>query len=217
MRVRYDKNGNFKSSIDLPFEEIEDNYKILSIKSEQIIDWSFSGFMNLLSKKYKNYNFKNKHELGIEFKNKNWVAQEILEHQALDFIKSAILLQKEVQNVRNQEIVSHYTIPCFWCCRHSIELKIKAIGVQKNIKLEKTHTLDDLWIKCIDEKIPNYNKLHAFIKDMDEMGIHIKYGLDLNFDVPENEEYLHYDSEIMVSNTKYLFNILEYRFSHIVE
>lgn len=205
MRAFYDKNGNLVRSVAIPFEEILEEYEIKPIKLSKFKDISYLGFIRELS------------EHSTDFKelfkdDEDAIGVDILSHLSYDYLQSAISLQKYISDDRNGPniVVSHYVIPCIFCCRHAIELKLKQCIY--NICKEKmnTHIIIDLWNKIIDKKNgKGLNNLNSFIQEInsiDENEIVMRYGLDKNLKLLR-EKYL-IDIDALIDNTKYLFNVL---------
>ena len=121
-------------------------------------------------------------------------------------------MQKNVINDRKgpNQIISHYFIPCLFCCRHAIELKLKqcVFNVSKEKPLD--HVIIKLWNKITSKKTgQGIKKLELFIQEinaMDENEIVMRYGIDKNLKLLK-EKYL-IDVDSMIQNTKYLFNVL---------
>lgn len=144
--------------------------------------------------------------------NEDAVGSHILSNLAYDYLQSAISLQKYVINDRYRPtiVLSHYFIPCLFCCRHAIELKLKQCLYVVNKEKPNNHKIIELWKKIISKKSgTGLNKLDSFIQEineMDENEIVMRYGLDKNLKLL-NEKYL-IDIYCLIDNTKYLFNVL---------
>lgn len=202
MRKRKYKDGTY-GGVNLPYESIPDNYDIKSCLTNGY-DLSYAGFMKMMVKKYKNK--------ISEFQNKDWYGQEIIEHQAYDFLASAKFLRNGLNVDRDGNTVSNYVIPCAYCCRHAVELYLKYCALVKGVESKKLicHKITDLW-DIIDEKdIPRYDKITAYIQELDiidENGMALRYGLNKSFDIP-NENF-QFNVDIMICNTMYLINVLD--------
>lgn len=202
MRKRKYKDGTY-GGVNLPYESIPDNYDIKSCLTNGY-DLSYAGFMKMMVKKYKNK--------ISEFQNKDWYGQEIIEHQAYDFLASAKFLRNGLNVDRDGNTVSNYVIPCAYCCRHAVELYLKYCALVKGVESKKLicHKITDLW-DIIDEKdIPRYDKITAYIQELDiidENGMVLRYGLNKSFDIP-NENF-QFNVDIMICNTMYLINVLD--------
>lgn len=210
MRERKYKDGTC-GGVNLPYNLIPDNYDIKSCLTNGY-DLSYTGFMKSMIKKYKNEVFGSKYERGSEFQNKDWYSQEIIVHQAYDFLASATFLRNGLNINRGRDIVSHYVIPCAYCCRHAVELYLKYCALAKGVESKKLicHKITDLW-NIIDEKdIPRYDKITAYIQELDiidENGMALRYGLNKAFDIP-NENF-QFNVDIMICNAMYLINVLD--------
>lgn len=209
MRERQYVDGT-RGGVSLPYENIPDNFDLKSCLTNGY-DLSYSGFMKALSDKYKDKVFGSSYELGAEFQDKDWYGQEVTEHQAFDFLESAILLRNGLNYERDKGVVSHYTIPCAFCCRHSVELFLKYCALVKGIDTKKLicHKISDLW-NILDEKtIPRFTELSSFISELDvidENGMALRYGLNTSFDAPK--ENFQFNVDAMILNTMYLINVL---------
>lgn len=210
MRNRYDEKGNFKSSHAMTFDEILDDYEIKTILNDKFVDLSYVGFVKELQD----------NKVDDIFNDKKYVSSEILNHMAFDYIKSAELLAKFVLNDRNSNtgkelIVSNYTIPAAYLCKHSIELKIKECLLEKNEANANTHNLQTLWDKLNEKSITNYEKLSLFIKEMNDIDFNdesLRYGVDKDFNTVTTTFKI--DVVQAVLNTKYLFNVLDEEVIH---
>ena len=120
MRTFYDKNGKPIRSVAIPFEEIPEEYELRPIKLDGFKDISYLGYIRELSEHSNDFK-----ELLKE--NEDAIGADILSHLAYDYLQSAISLQLSVMNDRygSNLVASHYVIPCIFCCRHAIELKLK--------------------------------------------------------------------------------------------
>lgn len=216
MRERKYDNGT-TGMIDLPYDNIPDDYQMMSCLTNDC-DLSYAGVMKSLKEMYKDKIFdKGSHELGIEFQDNAWYSQEITLHQSYDFLESARFLGNGIHVDRGQDIVSYYTIPCAYCCRHAVELYLKYCALVKGIDHRKliNHNITDLW-NILDEKnTPYYDKLSNYIKELDTIdanGMALRYGLSKSFDAPN--ETFQFNIDIMICNAMYLINILT---EHVVQ
>lgn len=205
MRTFYDENGNPVRSVAIPFEEIPEEYEIKSIKTDGFKDISYLSYIRELSENSDDFK-------ALLKNNEDAVGSHILSHLAYDYLQSAISLQKYVINDRYGPviIVSHYFIPCLFCCRHAIELKLKQCLYIVNKEKLNNHTIIELWKKIISKKTGVWlKKIDSFIQEinaMDENEIVMRYGLDKNLKLLK-EKYL-IDIDCLIDNTKYLFNVL---------
>lgn len=205
MRARYDENGQIKSYHKMTFDEIPDNYDIKTILNDKFIDLSYVGFVKELQD----------NKVDDIFNDKKYVSSDILNHMAFDYIESAELLAKFVLNDRNSNtdkelIVSSYTIPATYLCKHSIELKIKECLLEKGETKANTHNLQTLWDKLNEKSITNYEKLSLFIQEMNDVDYNdesLRYGVDKDFNTVATTFKV--DVIQAVLNAKYLFNILD--------
>ena len=213
MRERY-KNGKLIEIISLPYEIIPDDYKIQSIITHGFIDFHYAGILKALSDKYKNVDFKkeSKYALGIEFTNKDFYVEEMMSHLASDYLNSALLLAKAVLNDRKQEerICSSYVIPCAFCCKHAIELKLKYCLFIQGVDDIKSHNILKLWESVKKTYIPNIDSIENFLKEVNKIDpneMTLRYNIS-NKLTPLSEK-LQFDVVMMIQNTMFLFNILE--------
>ena len=205
MRIFYDEDGRPIRSVAIPFEEIQEEYEISTIFLDGFKDVSYLGFIRELS------------ECSDDFKkilkgDESAVGADILSHLAYDYLKSAIILQKAIKDDRcgPNIIVSYYVIPCIFCCRHAIELKLKQCVYNINKETTNNHIIIDLWESIVCKKTgKGIDKLNKFIQEvnaMDENEIVMRYGLDKNLKLLK-EKYL-IDIDALIENTKYLFNVM---------
>ena len=166
MRERKYDNGT-TGMIDLPYDNIPDDYQMMSCLTNDC-DLSYAGVMKSLKEMYKDKIFdKGSHELGIEFQDNAWYSQETTLHQSRDFLESARFLGNGVHVDRGQDIVSYYTIPCAYCCRHAVELYLKYCALVKGIDHRKliSHNITDLWNILDERNIPYYDKFPIILKN----------------------------------------------------
>lgn len=205
MRKFYDEKGKWIRSVAVPFEDIPEDYMVRKITLPTMQDLSYLGFMRELS------------EHSLDFKemlkeSEEAIGADILSHLAHDYLQSAIQLNEKVIEDRNSSslVVSYYVIPCLFCCRHAIELKLKQCLYIVNHEKSNNHTIIDLWTRITSKQTGNgINKLNEFIIEintMDENEIVMRYGLDKNLRLLK-EKYM-IDIDALISNTKYLFNVL---------
>lgn len=205
MRIFYDEKGKPYRSVAVPFEETPEDYEVKPIKLKNFKDISYLGFIRELP------------EHSDEFKailnnDEGAVGADVLSHLAYDYLQSAICLQKGVIVDRNSSVLvaSHYVVPCIFCCRHAIELKLKQCVYDISKEKVNNHTIIDLWERIKNKKTGSgLIKLNAFIEEINEMDgneIVMRYGLDKNLKLLK-EKYM-IDIDALIENTKYLFNVL---------
>lgn len=205
MRKFYDDNGKWVRSVAVPFEDVPEDYMVRKITLSTMQDLSYLGFVRELSEHSQDFK-----EMLKE--SEEAIGADILSHLAHDYLQSAIKLNEKIIEDRNSSslVVSYYVIPCLFCCRHAIELKLKQCLYVVNHEKSNNHTIIDLWKKITSEKSGNgINDLNDFIKEinsMDENEIVMRYGLDKNLRLLK-EKYM-IDIDALISNTKYLFNVL---------
>ena len=205
MRWFYDENGCPIRGVAVPFEEIPEEYEVKTIKLTKFKDISYLGFVRELSEHSSDFQ-------NMLKSNEDSVGADILSHLAYDYLASAIDLQKSVTNDRNGPylVASHYVIPCIFCCRHAIELKLKQCIYKVSKEKPSNHKIFNLWSIITSKKSgTGIDKLNSFIAEvdsMDENEIVMRYGIDKNLRLLK-EKYL-IDIDALIQNTKYLFNVL---------
>lgn len=145
-----------------------------------------------------------------EFANNTFYSSKVLSNMALDYLNSAMFLQKGITADRGQGIVSYYVIPCAFLCKHSIELKIKECLLAMGEKELKGHSVLTLWDKLNKADLPQYDKLRDFIVDVEKIDnneMALRYGISKALE-PLQEKFK-FDVDNLISNTMFLFNILE--------
>ena len=198
MRNYYDETGRLIRSVCIPFEEIPEDYMIKQIHLTYMQDLSYLGVMKKLSDS--NIEYKNAKE-----KNEAAFGASILSYLAFDYLKSAIALHEKIIADRTKAglTVSLYLIPCVFCCRHAIELKLKQCIYVVSEEILSTHSIIDLWNRITIKKHGiGINKLSSFIKDVNEMDkneIVMRYGLDTKLKQLD-EDYL-IDIDALIQNT----------------
>ncbi len=200
MRPRYDENGNLKGYHRMVFDDIPDDYQIKKvILEDKVYDLSYLGVMRHLRDC----------KVSDEFGDNRYYSSEVLSHMALDYLNSAIYLQKGVIDDRGKDIVSYYFIPAAFLCKHSIELKLKECLMLKGSKLNG-HKVSELWKELHESEIPQYDELSLFITEVDEIDSNemaLRYGISKNLE-PLQEKFK-FDIDNFISNTMYLFNVLD--------
>lgn len=218
MRERKDSEGKIIGSVSLPYENVPDDYQIQSILTDKLVDLNYVGFMKAMSDFYKNTDFSKEplYAKGSEFQNNDFYVEEVLEHMAMDYLESARMLESAVlsdrasQQINNQIICSHYVVPCAFCCKHSIELKLKHCLFIQGIENLGGHSILDLWNQIEKIYIPDVNSIDTFIKEVDKVDpneMTLRYGFSKKL-VPLSEKF-QFDVVQLVANTMFLFNILE--------
>lgn len=183
------------------FDEIPDDYQIQKVILEDMVyDLSYLGVMKHLRD----------NNVAQEFSDNNFYSLEVLSHMALDYLNSAMYLHKGIIADRGQDLVSYYVIPCAFLCKHSIELKIKECLLSMGEKELKGHSVLTLWDKLNKEGLPQYDKLRAFIVEVEKIDnneMALRYGISKGLE-PLQEKFK-FDVDNLISNTMFLFNILE--------
>ena len=99
-------------------------------------------------------------------------------------------------------------------CKHSVELKIKECLLEKYESIENTHSIAKLWSKLDEKAIPHYEELNSFINELetiDKNEMALRYGVSIKLEpLPEN---FIFDVDALLSNTKFLFNVID---EHII-
>ena len=201
MRPRYDSEGNIKSYHRMVFDEVPDDYQIQGIILEKgVHDLSYLGVMKYLRDI----------KADKSFDNNKYYCSEVLSGMALDYLNSARYLLKGVQADRGQDIVTHYFIPCAFLCKHSIELRLKECLLEKGETSLKGHSVRTLWDLLNEPDIPQYDALSMFIAEVEKIDSNemaLRYGISKNLE-PLQEKY-RFDLDNLISNTMYLFNVLD--------
>ena len=201
MRPRYDENGNVRSWHRMVFDTIPDDYTMKSVLTgSKFNDLSSVGIMKYL-----------RTEVNVEdFYDDKFYSSEVLSYMAMDYIMTAIYLQSAILKDRDGETVSHYTIPCAFCCKHSIELKLKECQIEKGSTELRGHSVLSLWNNLDEKKIPHSAELTAFLEEVEKIDnneMALRYGISKNLE-PLQERYK-FDIDSLVSNTMFLFNVLD--------
>jgi len=201
MRARYDENGKICSYHNMVFDSIPDDYKMQSVLTgEKFTDMSYVGIMKYLRTEAK----------IVDFSDNKIYSVEVLSHMAMDYIKSAQYLHTAIVNDRDGETVSYYIIPCAFSCKHSIELKLKECQIVKGFTELKGHSVLALWNELDEKNVPHYNDLTAFLQEVERIDnneMALRYGISKKTE-PLQEEYK-FNIDILISNTMFLFNILD--------
>ena len=202
MRKFYDENGKWVRSVAIPFEEIPEEFIVKSIKLDKFKDLSYLGIIKHLSEESSDFK-------EMEMNDEKFIGEDILSHLSMDYLQTAIQLRKSIVEDRMKPnlVVSYYVIPCLFCCRHAIELKLKQCIFKNNNEKAKTHNIKKLWDMIKNKTKSLTNKIESFIyeiNEMDENEIVMRYGLDKNLKLLK-EKYM-IDVDVVISNTMYLFN-----------
>lgn len=212
MRPRYDEEGNIKSYHNMIFDNIPDDYKMRKVLTgDKFADWSYVGIMKHLRSV----------EAGEEFFDKKFYSSEVLSHMAMDYIKSAQYLYNGIVGDRDGNTVSYYLVPCAFACKHSIELKLKECQIEKGFDNLKGHSVLDVW-KALDEtNIPHAAEITSFLEDVEKIDnneMALRYGISK--DLEPLQEKFKFDIDNLITNTMFLFNVLDeyvickYKFMH---
>lgn len=205
MRERFDEKGNLIGFHQMVFENIPDDYKVRTvILEDKIPDLSYLAVMRLLR------NMK----AGEEFQDNRFYSSELLSHMALDYLNSAIFLRQGIATDRGKDVVSYYLIPCAFLCKHSIELKLKECLLVKGAQTLNGHSVLKLWNQLGEIQIPQYESLCGFIAEVDKIDrneMALRYGISK--DLSPLSEQFKFDIDNLLTNTMFLFNIVD---EHII-
>lgn len=201
LRARYDEIGNICSYHRVLFNSIPDDYKIKSVLTDKFsYDMSYVGVMKHLRTNEKNE----------EFSDDKYYSSEVLSHMAMDYIKSSQYLHSAIVNDRDGETVTYYLIPCAFCCKHSIELKLKECQIEKGFKELKGHSVLSIWNELNEKGIPHSREIEVFLEEVDRIDnneMALRYGIGKHMN-PLQEKYL-FDIDALINNTMFLFNVLD--------
>lgn len=201
MRPRYDEEGNIKSYHNMVFDNIPDDYKMQKVLTgDMFYDWSYVGIMKHLRTI----------KAGEEFFDKKFYSTEVLSNMAMDYIKSAQYLYSGIVGDRDGNTVSYYLVPCTFACKHSIELKLKQCQIEKGFETLKGHNVFEVW-NALDEKdIPYAGEITFFLQEVERIDnneMALRYGINKNLE-PLQEKFK-YNIDSLITNTMFLFNILD--------
>lgn len=210
MRYRYDNKGEIIGSHSMVFDSIPDDYQVESIFvfDDKFPDLSYLGVLGHLKEYYSQRELE-EYELGVEFHDDEWFRQELFENMALDYLNSARFLWQGINGGRTQDVVSRFLIPCTFLCKHAMELYIKRCLLSKGKKQFRTHSVKKLWEMLDAKSIPNYNRLTAFVEEVEEVDcseMALRYGLGKDFKLISSN--LHYDIDRLLANVMYMFKVL---------
>lgn len=201
MRPRYNSDGTIKGFHNMMFDDIPDDYEIKKvILDDKVYDLSYIGVVKYLR------------DNGIvdEFQDDTNYSLEVISSLALDYLKSAIFLQKGIIEDRGNDMVSHYLIPCTFSCKHAVELKLKECLIAKGEKNFKGHSVLTLWNKLNEINLPQINKIKCFIEEIEKIDnneMALRYGISKRLE-PLQEKFK-FDVYNLISNSKFLFNVLD--------
>lgn len=122
MRKRYDETGKCLGAHNMTYDEIPDDYVMKKIiLDDKVFDLSYLGVMKYLRSI----------KVDESFEDDAYYSKEVIGHMALDYLESALYLQKGIVADRGGEMVTYYFIPCAFLCKHAIELKLKECLLSK--------------------------------------------------------------------------------------
>ena len=201
MRNRYDEKGKLIGAHNMIFDNIPDDYEVQSIfQNEKIFDLSYLGVMKHLRTI----------KAGDEFDDNVFYSSEVLSHLALDYLNSARFLYQGIVADRDGNTVTYYLIPCAFLCKHSIELKIKECLISQGKKELGGHSVLKLWNQLNETDIKQYDKLNQFIQEaekIDSNEMALRYGISKGLE-PLQENF-RFDIDNLITNTMYLFNVVD--------
>lgn len=205
IRPRFDKNGNKNCWYNVIFDDIPDDYMMRKILTASLLPGlSYVGIMKQLRE----------NRISEEFEDDNYYSKEVFSHLAMDYLYSALLLQKGIAVERKNNVVSYYLTPCAYLCKHSIELKLKECLLEKYGKTEKTHSIAKLWDTLAEKEVIHYEELNLFIQELeavDKNEMALRYGVSVNLE-PLQENFM-FDIDAILDNTKFFFNVVD---EHII-
>lgn len=116
MRPRYDDKGKLIGAHNMIFDDMPDNYRVQNVLVARAIqDLSYTAIMKHLRKA----------KVAEEFEDNSFYSKEVLSHLAIDYLFSALYLQKGIVADRSEEnVISLYVVPCAYLCKHSVELML---------------------------------------------------------------------------------------------
>ena len=108
MRPRYDESGKIIGAHNMIFDDISDQYKMQRVLIDKDIqEISYTAFMKQLRNA----------KVAEEFEDNNYYSREVISHLAIDYLYSALFLQKGIAEKRGKNVLSLYMIPCAYLCR----------------------------------------------------------------------------------------------------
>ena len=205
MRPRYNEAGELIGSHNMIFDDVPDDYQIGSfLISGKMKDLSYLGVLKHLRSI----------KVADEFEDNNFYSREVLSHLAIDYLYSALFLQKGIAADRGTEVVSLYLIPCAYLCKHSVELKLKECLLEKQGRIEQSHSVFKLWEALGEKELKLYEEITSFIQELEEMDkneMALRYGVSIKLE-PLQEEFK-FDIDMLLENTKFFFNLVD---EHII-
>ena len=201
MRERYDETGKCIGAHNMTYDEIPDDYVMKKIiLDDKVFDLSYLSVM--------------KHLRSIRadecFEDDAYYSKEVIGHMAMDYLESALYLQKGIAADRGGEIVTYYFIPCAFLCKHAIELKLKECLLSEGALELKGHSVVQLWQQLVTKDFPQYAELESFLQEVEKIDnneMALRYGISKAL-APLSENFK-FDIDCMLINTKYLFNVLD--------
>lgn len=201
MRDRYDKDGNVIGAHRMVFDIIPDDYEMKTVLIPgKVVDLSDLGIMRYLRDI----------KAGEEFNDDVYYSSTVISNLALDYLNSARFLWQGIANDRGKERVTYYFIPCAFLCKHSIELKLKECLLAKGCKVLNGHSVMKLWKEIGENGITNQEKIEDFldqVERIDKNEMALRYGI--GHDLKPLAEKPHFDIDNLITNTMYLFNVVD--------
>lgn len=201
MRPRYDECGKIIGAHNMIFDDISDQYKMQRVLIDKDIqEISYTAFMKQLRNA----------KVAEEFEDNNYYSKEVISHLAIDYLYSALYLQKGIAEKRGKNVLSLYMIPCAYLCKHSVELKIKECLLEKYGEVENTHSLSKLWNRLDEKSVFHYEELNSFIQELetiDKNEMALRYGVSVKLE-PLQEDFI-FDIDALLNNTKFFFNVVD--------
>ena len=201
MRERHDQDGNLKGCHNMIFDNIPDDYQMQKvILEDNVFDLSYIGVMKYLRTI----------KAGEEFTDDKFYSSEVLSHMALDYLNSARFLYQGIVADRGKDLVTYYFIPCAFLCKHSIELKLKECLLSKGVHELKGHSVLGIWNDLNEDQIPHGTELKLFLSEVEKIDnneMALRYGISKGL-APLQENFK-FDIDNLISNTMFLFNIVD--------
>lgn len=209
MRKRFDSYGNCIGAHNMVFDEIPDDYVMKKVVlDDKVFDLSYLGVMkHLRSIKVDDF-----------FDDNNFYSREVISHMAMDYLESAMYLQKGIVADRGGEKVTYYFIPCAFLCKHAIELKLKECLIAEGAEELKGHSAETLWNQIKTVSYPHYEELRNFIVEIEKIDkneMALRYGINSKLE-PLAENYK-FDIDNLIQNTMFLFNVLDEYVIHVLQ
>lgn len=201
MRARYDENGKLIGVHNMVFDDMPDDYQMKTLfPGIDLPDLSYLGVMKYLRDI----------KVSKEIEDNSAYSTEILSYLALDYLNSALYLQKGIIDNRRVPSASLYLIPCAYLCRHSVELKLKECLAKKTGSITKTHSFSELWDALDEKTLPHYEAINEFIRELaelDENGMALRFGVSVKLE-PLKEKF-QFSIDALLDNTKFFFNVVD--------